>query len=58
VERLTGALGVATVGLPKVFFIPAAFAFLAVLGHRALAGSYLFLEFIICLRDGGIMVLW
>jgi SET family sugar efflux transporter-like MFS transporter len=36
---LTGALGVATVGLPEVFFIPAAFAFLAVLGLGAMARS-------------------
>ena len=36
---LTGAVGVATVGLPKVFFIPAAFAFLAVLGLGAMARS-------------------
>jgi MFS transporter, SET family, sugar efflux transporter len=36
---LTGALGVATVGLPEIFFIPAAFAFLAVLGLGAMARS-------------------
>jgi MFS transporter, SET family, sugar efflux transporter len=36
---LTGALGVATVGLPQIFFIPAAFAFLAVLGLGAMARS-------------------
>jgi MFS transporter, SET family, sugar efflux transporter len=36
---LTGALGVATIGLPEIFFIPAAFAFLAVLGLAAMARS-------------------
>lgn len=36
---LTGALGVATVGLPEIFFVPAAFAFLAVLGLGAMARS-------------------
>jgi SET family sugar efflux transporter-like MFS transporter len=36
---LTGALGVATIGLPEIFFIPAAFAFLAVLGLGAMARS-------------------
>jgi MFS transporter, SET family, sugar efflux transporter len=36
---LTGGLGVAIVGLPEVFFIPAAFAFLAVIGLMALARS-------------------
>jgi hypothetical protein len=36
---LTGALGVATVGLPEIFFIPATFAFLAVLGLGAMARS-------------------
>jgi SET family sugar efflux transporter-like MFS transporter len=36
---LTGALGVATLGLPEIFFIPAAFAFLAVLGLGAMARS-------------------
>jgi MFS transporter, SET family, sugar efflux transporter len=34
---LTGGLGVAKVGLPEVFFIPAAFAFLAVIGLAAMA---------------------
>jgi MFS transporter, SET family, sugar efflux transporter len=34
---LTGGLGVAIVGLPEVFFIPAAFAFLAVIGLAAVA---------------------
>jgi len=37
--RSYGALGVATVGLPEIFFIPAAFAFLAVLGLGAMARS-------------------
>ena len=36
---LTGGLGVALVGLPAVFFIPAAFAFLAVIGLMAMARS-------------------
>jgi MFS transporter, SET family, sugar efflux transporter len=36
---LTGGFGVATVGLPRVFFIPAAFAVLAVIGFAALARS-------------------
>ena len=36
---LTGGFGVATVGLPKVFFIPAAFAGLAAIGFAALARS-------------------
>ena len=36
---LTGGLGVAIVGLPEVFFIPAAFAFFAVVGLMAMARS-------------------
>jgi SET family sugar efflux transporter-like MFS transporter len=36
---LTGGLGVAVVGLPEVFFIPAAFAFLAVIGLALMARS-------------------
>jgi MFS transporter, SET family, sugar efflux transporter len=36
---LTGGFGVATVGLPRVFFIPAAFAVFAVIGFAALARS-------------------
>jgi SET family sugar efflux transporter-like MFS transporter len=36
---LTGGLGVAIVGLPEVFFIPAAFTFLAVIGLVAMARS-------------------
>jgi MFS transporter, SET family, sugar efflux transporter len=36
---LTGGLGVGIVGLPEVFFIPAAFAFLAVIGLMAMARS-------------------
>jgi MFS transporter, SET family, sugar efflux transporter len=36
---LTGGFGVATVGLPEVFFIPAAFSLLAVIGFAALARS-------------------
>jgi MFS transporter, SET family, sugar efflux transporter len=36
---LTGGFGVATVGLPKVFFIPAAFAVFAVIGFAAMARS-------------------
>jgi MFS transporter, SET family, sugar efflux transporter len=36
---LTGGLGVAIVGLPEVFFIPAAFAFFAVIGLMAMARS-------------------
>jgi SET family sugar efflux transporter-like MFS transporter len=36
---LTGALGVATIGLPEIFFIPAVFALLAVLGLGAMARS-------------------
>jgi MFS transporter, SET family, sugar efflux transporter len=36
---LTGGVGVAIVGLPQVFFIPAAFSFIAVIGLASMARS-------------------